>query len=163
MPYYTVDEAEFEKAFKALNLTLSINLFTDPDPPEGIVYGIENRATSAMQDEKMRNEETQKIVDSIMAAYSPVLDEEDIIQEHAIWVRPHRATLAEMNISFLHEMIHASQMEAFGFAKYNEMDSEFMRTVGYDLNPFEMEADYMSHFMVLELKVTPFVEVEREE
>lgn len=163
MPYFTVDEAEFHKAHSSLNLELAINLFTDPDPPQGIVHGIENRSTSAMQDEKMANEETQKIVNSIMAAYSPVLNEEDEIEEHAIWVRPQRATLIEMNISFLHEMIHASQMEAFGFAKYQEMDDEFMKTVGYELNPFEMEADFMSHFMVLELKVTPFVPAEKEE
>ena len=163
MPYFTVDHDMFEVAHSSLNLELAINLFTDPDPPEGLIMGIENRASSAMLDEKMRNEETEKILNSIMAAYSPVLTEEDEIEQHAIWVRPQRATLAEMNISFLHEMIHASQMESFGFAKYNEMDAEYMKTVGYDLNPFEMEADFMSHFMVLELKIRPFVAVEEKE
>lgn len=161
MPYFTVDEAAFHKAHSALNLELPINLFTDSDPPEGIVQGIEEQTTSATLDDEMTSMGTQALVDSIMAAYSPLLDDDDVIQEHAIWVRPTRSTLDEMNISFLHEMIHASQMESFGFAKYREMDAEFMRTVGYDLNPFEMEADYMSHFLVLELKVTPFVQVER--
>lgn len=157
MPYFTVDEAAFQIAHSTLNLELPINLFTDPDPPEGIVMGVKNQSTSAMQDKKMAEEDAQKIIDSIMAAYSPLLDEEDVIQEHAIWIRPTRAHLDELNVSFLHEMIHASQMEAFGFIKYQEMDAEYMRTVGYDLNPFEMEADYMSHFMVLELGVKPFV------
>lgn len=163
MPYFTVDEEVFQQIHSALNLSLSVNLFTDIDPPEGLVQGIKNQASSAMLDEQMAKEDVQKVIDSIMAAYSPVLGEDDELEEHAIWVRPTRVDLDDMNISFLHELIHASQMEAFGFARYQEMDAEYMRTVGYDKNPFEMEADFMSRFMVLELKMMPFVAVEKED
>lgn len=163
MPYFTVDEEVFQQVHSALNMELSVNLFTDVDPPEGLIQGIKNQSSSAMLDEQMANEDVQKVIDSIMAAYSPVLDDDDELEEHAIWVRPARVDIRDMNISFLHELIHASQMESFGFAKYQEMDAEYMRTVGYDKNPFEMEADFMSHFMVLELKLAPFVQVEVKE
>jgi hypothetical protein len=163
MPYFTVDEEVFQQVHSALNLELSVNLFTDIDPPEGLVEGIKNQGSSAMLDEQMAKEDAQKIIDSIMAAYSPLLNDDDELEEHAIWVRPTRVHIRDMNISFLHELIHASQMESFGFARYQEMDNEYMKTVGYEKNPFEMEADFMSHFMVLELKMAPFVQIEVEE
>jgi hypothetical protein len=147
MPYFTVDEEVFQQVHSALNLSLSVNLLTDIDPPEGLVRGIKTQDSSAMLDEQMAKEDAQKIIDSIMAAYSPLLNDDDELEEHAIWVRPTRVHIRDMNISFLHELIHASQME----------------TVGYEKNPFEMEADFMSHFMVLELKMAPFVQIEVEE
>ena len=93
MPYFTVDEAAFEKAHSALNLELPINLFTDVDPPEGIVQGIEQQTTSATLDDEMTSMGVQELVDSIMAAYSPLLNDDDVIEEHAIWVRPTRTCL----------------------------------------------------------------------
>ena len=51
MPSYTVSRDAFEAAHQVLNLSLAINLFTDVDPPEGIVEGIRNKSTSAMQDQ----------------------------------------------------------------------------------------------------------------
>lgn len=158
--YLDVDYDAFEKAYAMLNLKKQIGLAVDRDPPEALVESVRSGQISALDDNKLADQDVDEFLSQIFGAHSPLLeDDEDTVESHLIWVNP-KAGPIMASISMVHEMVHAMQFETFGFKKYVEMDAEFMQTVGYSKNPFEAEADALAHYLVLAENIHPIVEVE---
>lgn len=149
----TIDRALFETVYSMLNLTKPVNLAVSVEPPAGLAKSIFGGKSSPQEDPQIRDIDSKTVLDAVAGAYGPrlVRDSEEI-EEHCIWVRPTRGTF-ETSISLVHEMIHASQMESFGIKMYAELDTKWMNQVGYERNPFEVEAENMSRFIVEDIGI----------
>ena len=144
----TIDRALFETIYSLLNLTKPINLTVSVEPPEGLVKSIFGGKSSPQEDPKIKGIDSKTVLDAVAGAYGPrLVGKTDEIEEHCIWVRPTRGVL-EASVSLVHEMIHASQVESFGIKIYHELDAKWMNDVGYEGNPFEVEAENMSRFII---------------
>ncbi len=143
----TIDRALFETIYSLLNLTKPVNLAVSVEPPEGLVKSILGGNSSPQEDPKIKAVDSKTVLDAVAGAYGPkLIGKTEEIEEHCIWVRPTRGML-EASVSLVHEMIHASQMESFGVKVYHELDAKWMNDVGYEGNPFEVEAENMSRFI----------------
>jgi hypothetical protein len=71
----------------------------------------------------------------------------DLPFEHRIWVKEIDDEI-EASIAFVHELVHASQTEGYGAKEYKRLDDHFQEEVGYDRNPFELEAESLAQFYV---------------
>ena len=144
----TIDRALFETIYSLLNLTKPINLTVSVEPPEGLVKSIFGGKSSPQEDPNIKGIDSKTVLDAVAGAYGPrLVGKTDEIEEHCIWVRPTRGVL-EASVSLVHEMIHASQVESFGIKIYHELDAKWMNDVGYEGNPFEVEAENMSRFII---------------
>lgn len=144
----TIDGALFETIYSLLNLTKPVNLTVSVQPPEGLVKSIFGGKSSPQEDPTIKGIDSKTVLDAVAGAYGPrLVGKTEEIEEHCIWVRPTRGVL-EASVSLVHEMIHASQMESFGIKIYSELDTKWMNDVGYEGNPFEVEAENMSRFII---------------
>lgn len=147
MPDMGVDKPTFDAVYKMLNLTLPVALLIDDEAPPALANSISGNQASAMLDQSLAELDDDVILENIWGAYGPQIDENGVLEQHAIWVRPSRGPV-HASVSMIHEMVHASQIEGLGLDVYQEMDLKFMEELGYDGNPFEIEAESMSRFLV---------------
>lgn len=158
MPEFGVDKDAFDVVYKMLNLSLPVSLLVNDEAPPALAASITGNHASAMSDGSLAEMDPEVLLENIWGAYGPQVDDDGELYQHAIWVRPSRGPL-HASVSMVHEMIHASQIEAFTLAVYQEMDQKYMEELGYDGNPFEIEAESMSRFLVEEEGLEIFKEV----
>jgi hypothetical protein len=145
-----VDAVKFEQVYEMLALTKQVSLVVSIDLPPGLSKSISSGKSSPQQDSSIADLSEEEILSRLGGAYGAEVNKELEIISHAIWVTPNNGP-EESSVSLVHEMIHASQNEALGVKRYAELDKEYMRTVGYDNNPFEVEAESMSRFIVAQV------------
>jgi hypothetical protein len=156
--YVDVDRAAFDEVYGMLDLTKKIGLSIDVNPPPPLIESVKQGELSALDGVELEAG-IETFISQIFGAHSPQLgDDEDSVEGHFIWVNP-KAGPDMASVSLVHEMVHAMQFESIGFQKYVKLDHEFMNTVGYAKNPFEIEADFTARFIVGQLGIKPIVEV----
>lgn len=134
----------FIEVAEGLGVSKDVGLVISSELPDFVLAGVE---TSQAPDEiKTMMLEDAKNVSGV---YSPRCDPDGSnLVGHNIWVRE-IPNLIEMSIAFAHELVHASQIEAFTPFRYWAMDQIFTQTVGYANNPFELEAEALAQFVVI--------------
>lgn len=158
MREFGVDKEAFDVVYKMLNLSLPVSLLVNDEAPPALVESIAGNHASAMSDGSLAELGHEVLLENIWGAYGPQVDDDGELYQHAIWVRPSRGPV-HASVSMVHEMVHASQIEAFTLMVYQDMDQKYMEELGYDGNPFEIEAESLSRFLVEEEGLEIFKEV----
>lgn len=143
-------EEVFDAVAEVLEVRQSVILQLTPEPPPALQEMFREMAPLM----KIDNE---AVMARLMGGYAPIPNLRDLDgkpKEHMVWVRASQE--AEMaSISFVHELVHAAQVEHYGLKKAAQMNRQLMAEYGYENHPFELEAESMARFVVRELGLLP--------
>ena len=137
------DREIFDFVVEDFCIRLPVELVLHPTPPPQAIKVLEGGLAESM---KIDNFDPS----GLTGLYRPngkLVGDSPTLVGHAIWIRNTQDSVRG-SISFIHELVHASQTENYGIEEMARSSNEWMASFGYDGNPIEIEAEAIARYYV---------------